>query len=62
MDSHIGEIYAVITALFWTFTALAFTSAGKKIGSLAVNFWRLIVGIFFVLVWSTINFRNDFSC
>ncbi len=60
MSSHIGEIYAVITALFWTFTALAFTSAGKKIGSLAVNFWRLIVGIFFVLLWSTISLGTTF--
>lgn len=60
MHSHIGEIYAVITALFWTFTALAFTSAGNKIGSLAVNFWRLIVGIFFVLLWSTLTLGTTF--
>lgn len=60
MSSHIGEIYAVITALFWTFTALAFTSAGKKIGSLAVNFWRLIVGMSFVILWSSISLGSAF--
>lgn len=42
--NHPGEFAALLTAVFWTFTALAFTAASHKIGSLAVNFWRLIVG------------------
>ncbi len=45
LKSHPGELAALATAVFWTFTALAFTSAGKRIGSLSVNFWRLIVGL-----------------
>jgi len=44
ISSHPGEFAALLTAIFWTFTALAFTAAGKRVGSLAVNFWRLIVG------------------
>ena len=40
-----------MAAIFWTFTALAFESAGKKIGSLTVNLIRLfmafiLLGIF----------------
>jgi len=42
--NHPGEFAALLTAIFWTFTALAFTAASHKIGSLAVNFWRLIIG------------------
>lgn len=44
ISNHPGEFAALLTAIFWTFTALAFTAAGKRVGSLAVNFWRLIVG------------------
>lgn len=60
IQSHLGEVYAVLTALFWTFTALAFTSAGRKIGSLAVNFWRLIVGMSFLLIWCAFTLNDTF--
>lgn len=43
--THTGELAALATAVFWTFTAVAFTYAGKRVGSLSVNFWRLIVGL-----------------
>ncbi len=58
IQSHLGEVYAIITAVFWTFTALAFTSAGKKIGSLPVNFWRLIVGLSFLFIWCFFTLDN----
>ncbi len=58
IQAHLGEVYAIITAIFWTFTALAFTSAGKKIGSLAVNFWRLIIGLSFLFIWCFITLEN----
>ncbi|MEI8202008.1 MAG: DMT family transporter [Bacteroidota bacterium] len=45
ITNHLGEFAALLTAVFWTFTALAFTDAGHRIGSLAVNFWRLVIGI-----------------
>lgn len=48
IEQNIGEFSALLTAFFWTFTALSFTSASHKIGSLAVNFWRLIIGIIFI--------------
>ncbi len=55
-SNHPGEFAALLTAIFWTVTALAFTSAAKTIGSLAVNFWRLIVG--FILLTLFISFRD----
>ena len=38
-----GEVAALITAVFWTATALSFEAAGKRIGSLSVNFLRLVI-------------------
>ncbi len=60
IESHLGEFSALLTAIFWTFTALAFTQAGKKIGSLSVNFWRLVVGIVFICSFSFIRFNSFF--
>lgn len=57
LHTHTGELAALATAVFWTFTALAFTSAGKRIGSLSVNFWRLIVGV--VLLTAFVMIRGD---
>ncbi len=55
LKSHPGELAALATAIFWTITALAFTSAGKRIGSLAVNFWRLVVGILLITIFLVIT-------
>jgi drug/metabolite transporter (DMT)-like permease len=48
IQSHLGELAALTTAICWTFTAVAFESAGKKVGSLSVNILRL--GIAFALL------------
>ena len=42
MESRIGEIAALATALCWTITALSFESAGRRVGSLTVNITRLV--------------------
>ncbi|KUO70842.1 MAG: hypothetical protein APF77_14335 [Clostridia bacterium BRH_c25] len=47
-QAHLGEVAALTTAICWTFTAVCFESAGKKVGSLAVNLIRLIIA--FVLL------------
>jgi drug/metabolite transporter (DMT)-like permease len=52
IHSHIGEFAAILTALFWTVTALSFEAASKRIGSLAVNLLRLIVGFVFLSVFT----------
>jgi drug/metabolite transporter (DMT)-like permease len=44
LGSHVGELAALLTALLWTFSALAWTAAGKHIGALAVSFIRLVIG------------------
>ena len=41
LAAYIGELAALGTATCWTFTALAFESAGHRIGSMVVNFLRL---------------------
>ena len=42
---HIGEISALGVAVCWTLSALFFEKAGSKIGSLAVNFFRLMMAL-----------------
>ncbi|GAB6152859.1 DMT family transporter [Desulfosporosinus burensis] len=48
VQSHIGEIAALATAVCWTITAVAFESAGKKVGSLSVNLIRLVIALFLI--------------
>jgi len=43
---YLGESIAVCVAISWTFTALFFEFAGKRIGSLSVNILRLISAFF----------------
>jgi len=47
-QSHIGEYAALLTAVFWTITAIAFESAGKKVGSLTTNLIRLFLAFIFI--------------
>jgi drug/metabolite transporter (DMT)-like permease len=51
---HSGELAALLTAVFWTITALAFEAASKKIGSMIVNLLRLIVGLVFLSIFTWI--------
>ena len=55
MIPHAGEAAALATAFCWTFTSLAFESAGRRVGSLAVNFLRLVPAflllLFFCWAW-----------
>lgn len=59
MQSHIGEFAALATAFFWTITALSFESAGKRVGSLAVNWIRLLAGLIFLTIFNGF-FRGSF--
>jgi drug/metabolite transporter (DMT)-like permease len=53
-QNHLGEFAALATAFFWTITSLAFESAAKKIGSLAVNIIRLVIGFTFLSIYNLI--------
>lgn len=52
--SHQGELAALATACCWTVTALAFESAGRRIGSLAVNVIRLALALVFFVAYGWI--------
>jgi drug/metabolite transporter (DMT)-like permease len=44
IESRFGEFAALLTAVCWTLSALAFEIACKRVGSLAVNWIRLVMG------------------
>ncbi|NQT27538.1 DMT family transporter [candidate division KSB1 bacterium] len=54
LASHLGEIAALCTAVFWTITAISFEQAAKRLGSLALNWIRLIMGVVFLSVFTWI--------
>ena len=51
-SNHPGEFFALLTAIVWTITALAFESASLKVGSLSVNIIRLVFGFTFLSVFA----------
>jgi drug/metabolite transporter (DMT)-like permease len=54
-ENHLGEFAALLTAFFWTVTSLSFESASHKIGSVAVNILRLVIGFVFLSVFNLIH-------
>jgi len=48
---YIGALAALLTSALWTVNAVLFTSAGKKIGAVSVNAWRILFAL--ALLWST---------
>lgn len=54
-QSHLGEFSALLTAVFWSITALFFESASKKVGSLTVNIIRLLIAFMFLSVYNLIT-------
>ncbi|MCU4177335.1 DMT family transporter [Carboxylicivirga sp. N1Y90] len=58
--AHKGELAALVTAVCWTFTSLAFESAGKKVGSMSVNLIRLVMAVFLLGTLSYIRFGYFF--
>jgi drug/metabolite transporter (DMT)-like permease len=55
LSTHQGEFAALLTAVFWTITALAFESASKKVGSLSVNLIRLCLALVFLSIYSWVS-------
>ncbi|MCB8817338.1 DMT family transporter [Desulfosporosinus shakirovi] len=51
-QSHLGEIAALVTALCWTITAVAFELAGKRVGSISVNLIRLVIALLLISVFN----------
>lgn len=48
LSSRIGELAALSTAFCWTIMGIFFESAGRRVGSLSVNFIRLVFGFIFL--------------
>ena len=55
MEQYYGELAALLTAVFWTITALAFESASRKVGSLSVNLLRLVTAFVFLSVYAWVS-------
>lgn len=48
LQSHLGELVAVLTAVLWAFTSLSFAVASRRVGPQAVNRLRLLLAIPFL--------------
>ena len=47
---YLGEIAGLTTALCWSLTAIVFTAASKRIGSLQVNLYRLPMALILLFI------------
>ncbi len=54
LQNYLGETAALLTAACWTVTAMAFESAGKRVGALSLNLIRLVMGLIFLAIYNTI--------
>ncbi len=54
----IGQIAALLTAGLWTINSILFSNAGKKIGSISVNAYRIIMAVLFLSVTQGILYGN----
>jgi len=54
-NNHLGEFAALLTAFFWTVTAISFESASRRVGSVAVNILRLAIGLIFLSAFNLIR-------
>jgi len=52
---HLGELAALATAGCWTITAMVFESAGRRVGSLAVNFIRLFIAVILLAAYGALT-------
>jgi len=50
--SYLGELAALATAICWALSPIAFEYAGKKAGSLSVNYIRLVIAFIFIGVYT----------
>ncbi len=55
IQSHLGETFALMAAVFTTITVVCFEMAGKKVGSLSVNYIRLVLGFVFISIFTTFS-------
>ncbi len=51
MNIPVGEVAALGTAVCWTISSLAFSEAGRRIGSLSLNLVRLLFAFLFITLY-----------
>ena len=49
---YVGELAGLATAACWMVSALAFESAGKRVGSLSLNVVRLVLGLVLLTIFA----------
>ena len=52
--THLGEITGILTAICWTVSALTFSVATRRAGSLTVNLFRLLFAMIMYMAWSKV--------
>ena len=55
IKGHIGELAALLVAIFWSITSLSFEYASNRVGSLPVNIIRLASGFVFLSIFTLIK-------
>jgi drug/metabolite transporter (DMT)-like permease len=59
---HLGELSALLTAVLWSGTSIAFSAASEKTGSLQLNINRmLLAGLLLILTILIMNFEFNLS-
>ena len=63
LTNHLGEIFALLTALLWTASAIIFESVSRKIDSMVVNLMRLAMALVMLSIytWVTRGFILPFD-
>lgn len=52
--AHLGEITGILTAICWTISALTFSVATRRAGSLTINLFRLLFAMIMYMAWSKV--------
>lgn len=54
-DTHPGEFIALLTALCWTSTVVFFELAGRRVGALVVNLFRLVIAFGILMLFNRLR-------
>lgn len=58
---HMGELMAVLTALTWSFGMFPFTEAAKRLGTNALNLFRLVLAVILLSIGTILFTEVSFS-
>jgi drug/metabolite transporter (DMT)-like permease len=53
-NDYQGEIFALITSVCWTISAMSYEVAGKKIGTVPMNLIRMVMAFIFISIYTSI--------